>query len=202
MAIRFDESDARPMGRNASGVKGVGLTKGDSLVGMVVADPDATLLTATENGYGKRTPFGPNAAPGEVPTLPDSIGENGGENGDTEAEMPAPVVEASDDSSDDSNSGARYRTQNRGGKGLRDIKTTDRNGRVIGVASVTDADELLLMTSRGKLQRIRAAEVSTIGRNTQGVRIMSLDEGDTLMAIVRVPQEEGGDEVVAEGVTE
>ena len=65
MAIRFDESDARPMGRNSSGVKGVALTGDDELVGMVVADPDATLLTATENGYGKRTPFGPNAANGD-----------------------------------------------------------------------------------------------------------------------------------------
>ncbi len=64
MAIRFSEADARPMGRNTSGVKGIKLSKGDSLVGMVVADPDATLLTACTNGYGKRTPFGPNAAEG------------------------------------------------------------------------------------------------------------------------------------------
>jgi DNA gyrase subunit A len=206
MAIRFDESDARSMGRQASGVKGVKLMKGDSLVGMVVADPDATLLTATENGYGKRTPFGPNAAPGEVPTLADT-GENGEAEGEPEA-LPqsdtAPGVEPADDSTaedsaDDNNSGPRYRTQNRGGKGIRDIKTSERNGRVIGVASVTDADELLLMTSRGKLQRIRAVEINTIGRNTQGVRIMSMDEGDTLMAIVRVPIEEGGGEEEAEG---
>ena len=71
MAIRFNEADARPMGRNTSGVKGISLRKGDELVGMVVADPDATLLTACLNGYGKRTPFGPNAALGEVPTLPE-----------------------------------------------------------------------------------------------------------------------------------
>nr|WP_261342119.1 DNA gyrase subunit A [Botrimarina hoheduenensis] len=163
MAIRFSEADARSMGRNSSGVKGVSLGKGDSLVGMVVADPDATLLTATEKGYGKRTSFGPNAV--------------GDDDADTAAE-------------DDSSSSARYRTQNRGGKGLRDIKTTDRNGRVVGVVSVTDEDELLLMTARGKIQRIRAAEVSTIGRNTQGVKIMGLDGDDALMAIVRVPREE------------
>ena len=65
MAIRFSEADARPMGRNTSGVKGITLSKGDTLVGMVVADPDATLLTACQNGYGKRTPFGPNAAAGD-----------------------------------------------------------------------------------------------------------------------------------------
>lgn len=169
MAIRFAESDARPMGRNSSGVKGVSLQKGDELAGMVVADPNATLLTATEFGYGKRTPFGPNAT----------------SEGQPEASAPG--------SEDETNSSARYRTQNRGGKGLRDIKTTERNGRVIGVTSVTDADELLMITSRGKLQRIRAADVSTIGRNTQGVRIMSVDKGDTLTAIVRVPQEESDD---------
>ncbi len=161
MSIRFAESDARPMGRNSSGVKGVSLTKGDELVGMVVADPDATLLTATELGYGKRTFFGPNATDGENET-----------------------------SEDETSSSARYRTQNRGGKGVRDIKTTERNGPVVGVIRVDDDDELLMMTARGKLQRIRAADVSTIGRNTQGVRIMSLDEGDTITAIVRVPKEE------------
>jgi DNA gyrase subunit A len=74
---------------------------------------------------------------------------------------------------------------------LRDIKTTERNGPVISVAAVRDDDEILMMTARGKLQRIVAGEISTIGRNTQGVRIMSLDEGDTLAAIVQVPREEG-----------
>ena len=89
------------------------------------------------------------------------------------------------------NSSHRYRTQRRGGKGLRDIKTTDRNGPVVGVVSVTPDDEVLMMTARGKIQRIVAGDVSEIGRNTQGVRIMSLDEGDTLAAVVRVPHEEG-----------
>ena len=86
---------------------------------------------------------------------------------------------------------SRYRTQRRGGKGLRDIKTTDRNGPVIGIVSVRDDDELLMMTARGKIQRIAASDISVIGRNTQGVRIMSLDEGDTLAAIVPVPRDEG-----------
>src|SRR5205814_3061434 len=79
MAIRFNESDARPMGRNTSGVKGINLSKGDSVVGMVVAEPDATLLTACENGYGKRTPFGasevvvgPPVAEGEAPAEPET----------------------------------------------------------------------------------------------------------------------------------
>jgi DNA gyrase subunit A len=176
MAIRFSESDARPMGRNTSGVKGITLVGDDHLVGMVAVDPDATMLTACMNGYGKRTPFGANAAAAE-PASAD------GENGD----------ETSGDN-DEASSGFRYRTQKRGGKGLRDIKATDRNGPVIGIACIHDDDELIMMTSRGKLQRIKASDISTIGRNTQGVRIMNVDDDDTLAAIVRVPKEENGDE--------
>ena len=162
MAIRFLESDARPMGRNTSGVKGINLSKGDYLIGMVVADPEATLLTATEHGYGKRTMFG--------------VGQ---------------VEEGQEEEVSSSN---RYRTQNRGGKGLRDIKTTDRNGQVVSILPVNDSDEILLMTSRGKLQRIACNDIKTIGRNTQGVRIMSLDKDDSLAAVVRVPRDEDGEE--------
>lgn len=157
MAIRFPESDVRPMGRNATGVRGIHLDPSDQVVSMVVADPDATLLTVCQNGYGKRTPFGP-----------------GGE-----------IAEA-----DEVSAQARYRTQHRGGKGLRDIKTTSRNGKVVGAVRVTDEDEVIVITSRGKLQRIRAADIRIVGRNTQGVRIMSLEEGDTLAAVVRVPRDE------------
>ncbi len=168
MAIRFSESDARPMGRNTSGVKGISLSGDDEVIGMRVADPSATLLTACEKGYGKRTPFGPNVS---------DLAEDGEETGGS----------------------ARYRTQNRGGKGLRDIKTTERNGRVIGISSVNDDDELLLMTARGKIQRIKCSEIGVIGRNTQGVRIMKLKDDDTLATIVRVPRDEigSGDEEVA-----
>ncbi len=168
MAIRFSESDARPMGRNTSGVKGITLSDGDEVVGMRVADPSATLLTVCEKGYGKRTPFGPNIG---------DVNEDG----------------------EEASSSARYRTQKRGGKGLRDIKTTDRNGNVIGISSVNDDDELLLMTAKGKIQRIKCSEISTIGRNTQGVRIMRLKDDDTLATIVRVPRDELENE---EGVVE
>jgi len=193
MAIRFSEADARPMGRNASGVKGVSLSKDDALVGMVVADPDATLLTACQNGYGKRTPFGPNASallppPGETAPAPNEGGE--------------PASADGEPAEDETSSGFRYRTQNRGGKGLRDIKTTDRNGPVVSIVRVDDADELLMMTARGKIQRIKASDVSVIGRNTQGVRIMTLDEGDSLTAVVRVPKEENGEEEAVEATTE
>jgi DNA gyrase subunit A len=172
MAIRFPQEDARPMGRNSSGVKGVSLKGDDELVGMVVADPDATLLTACEHGYGKRTPFGPGGAEAETED----------ENGDDNA----------------GSSTARYRTQKRGGLGVRDIKATTRNGKVIGIVRCTDDDDVLMMTARGKIQRIACSDISVIGRNTQGVRIMSLDDGDTLAAVKRVPKEEnGGDEAEA-----
>jgi DNA gyrase subunit A len=176
------------MGRNTSGVKGIGLVGDDSVVGMVVADPEATLLTVCEKGYGKRTNFGPNEAvvrEGEAPAEPSA---EGGEEDDV-ASTPA-AEETIDDETDEGPSGQRYRAQRRGGKGLRDIKTTERNGRVIGIVRVDDRDEVLMMTARGKLQRIAAADISVIGRNTQGVRIMSLDEGDSLVAVVRVPPEE------------
>jgi DNA gyrase subunit A len=100
--------------------------------------------------------------------------------------------DAAEDDSGESSSN-RYPTKGRGTMGVRDIKTTDRNGPVVAIEVVRDSDELLLMTARGKIQRIRARDVSVIGRNTQGVRIMSLDEGDTLVAVVRVPPDEAGE---------
>ena len=185
MAIRFNQSDARPMGRNTSGVKGMSLLAGDSVVGMVVAEPDATLLTVCQNGYGKRTLFGPNeSVEGEVPA------DDDGDTTSSESPLTESTAATDADADESTSSSNRYRSQRRGGKGVRDIKATDRNGPVIGIVSVTDRDELLLMTTGGKLQRVRAAEISVIGRNTQGVRIMSLDDGDTLAAVVRVPREE------------
>jgi len=177
MAIRFPESDARPMGRDTSGVRGIKLGAGDRLAGMVVADPDATMLTICEHGYGKRTPFGAGTpVAGPAP---------GDENEAAEAE---PVTdEAAAEDGESESSGMRYRTQHRGGKGIRDIKTTARNGQVVAVVAVRDEDQVLMMTARGKIQRVNVREVKPIGRNTQGVRIMRLDDGDTLAAVVPVP---------------
>ena len=192
MAIRFNESDARPMGRNTSGVKGINLSKNDQLVAMVVADPEATLLTACQNGYGKRTPFGPNE-PVDEPPPADAEGEEGAvEPAGEAAPAPEPATEAETEEagSEEASSSQRYRTQRRGGKGLRDIKTTNRNGPVVSAVSVVDGDEVLMITAGGKLQRIKVSDVSLVGRNTQGVRIMTLDEADTLAAVVRVPLEE------------
>jgi DNA gyrase subunit A len=197
-AIRFAETDARSMGRNTSGVKGIRLKKGDSVIGMVVADPEATLLTVCEQGYGKRTWFGA----GEKLTSVEDDENGANENGDapdaadsTPADVSAENVDTENgDGGDEVASSHSYRTQRRGGGGLMDIKTTKRNGPVIGIVPVTDDDELLMMTSRGKIQRVAAKEINIIGRNTQGVRIMNVDEGDTLTAIVKVPKEDIIDE--------
>jgi DNA gyrase subunit A len=197
MAIRFKQSDARPMGRGTSGVKGIRLMSNDSVVGMVVVDPEATLLTVCANGYGKRTPFGPNMTEepgGQSHPIDDESGEEDLNQPEdhAEAEVEEPEEQHEGAEGEDRSSQRSYRTQGRGGKGVHDIKTTARNGPVIGICRVYDADELMMMTARGKLQRVSASDISVIGRNTQGVKIMSLDEGDTLVAIKRVPQEESG----------
>ena len=192
-AVRFRLAAVRASGRDAQGVRGIKLRSGDWCVGMVVADPDATLLTVCQNGYGKRTPIGPNSLPegtaeGEVS---DEAAAPGGEE---EAEPPVgqalagEAIEADEDTGD--SSAYRYPTKGRGTMGVRDIKTTPRNGPVVAIEVVRDSDELLLMTARGKIQRIRASEISVIGRNTQGVRLMSLEEGDAVVAVVRVASEE------------
>lgn len=197
MAIRFAQSDARSMGRNTRGVKGISLKKGDSVVGMVVADPETDLLSVCENGYGKRTPFGLMEPASEVE------GEGGPvpEGDEAEEETPTeetPVVEDQVEESevdgegddDEQKSGMMYRRQKRGGKGLRNMRCTPRNGDVVDIINVAEDDEVLMVTANGKIQRIRARDVSQIGRNTQGVTVIRLDEGDTLVSIARVSQEE------------
>ena len=189
MAIRFSEADVRSMGRNTSGVKGISLKSKDEVVGMVVADPNTTLLTACEFGYGKRTPFG---AGDEIKPI-EAVAEGGAEGSEDEEDLDTPVVDESPEVEDDVSSSNRYRTQRRGGKGTIDIKTSKRNGRVVSITPVDDSDELIMMSARGKIQRVLASDISVIGRNTQGVRIMGLDEGDTLTAIVRVPPDDDSD---------
>jgi DNA gyrase subunit A len=144
-----------------------------------------------ENGFGKRTPFGP----GEV-------AENGDDDEAVESEaVEAPRPEstaaelidetpAGDESEETVKSAMSYRRQRRGGKGVRNIKTSERNGKVVDITAVHDEDEVLMVTAGGIIQRIRAGEISRIGRNTQGVRIIRLDDGDKLVSLARVPPEE------------
>lgn len=178
MCIRFSSEDARAMGRATRGVKGIKLSANDQVVGMVVAEESASLLTVCENGYGKRTPIGPNEAQSDEPEAEEeteSLEEENGAEGEEEVSKYTGNI--------------RYRRQNRGGKGLRDIKTTKRNGKVIDILAVADEDEVLMVTSLGKIQRVRASDISQVGRNTQGVRVIRLDDEDKLVSIARIPAE-------------
>ncbi len=192
MAIRFDEAQARAMGRNTRGVKGINLAAGDGVVGMVVTDPEGYLLTVCENGYGKRTPFGPNTA-GDQPAEAEEAVEEDAAPAAEEEETEAPEGEGADA---ETRSGMKYRKQRRGGKGLRDIKTSDRNGPVIGVISVRDGDDIMLITVQGMVNRTHVDEIRKVGRNTQGVRIMDLREGDKIASIAKIAREndEGAEE--------
>ncbi|HOP75956.1 MAG TPA: DNA gyrase subunit A [Thermogutta sp.] len=189
MAIRFRESDVRPMGRAATGVKGITLAPNDRVVGVVVAEPDACLLTVCANGYGKRTPFGPNSEDEgeELHEDLDEVTEGTDELAAKSEELSE--EDETDDDRDEPGSQYCYRTQRRGGKGIRDIKTGGRNGPVVGIVAVHDDDEVLMMTAKGKIQRIRANEIRKTGRNAKGVRLMTLDEGDQIVAVKRIPAE-------------
>ena len=178
-AIRFDEADARKLGRNTRGVKGINLTEGDEVVGMVVTDPAGALLTVCENGYGKRTPFGPNTA--------------GEPEGEAETEDAAPSEEPAGETgeaAEETRSSYRYRKQRRGGKGIRDIITSERNGSVVGIASVRDEEDIMLITTQGMVNRTHVNEIRMVGRNTQGVRVMNLSEGDKIASMAKVAREE------------
>ena len=186
MAIRFGESDARPMGRNTKGVKGIGLGKDDELIGMVVADPDGFLLTVCEKGFGKRTPFGANTL-GEVAEDELAEGDVPATAEDTPA-AEAPVEEGSEEVVDKSS--MRYRKQRRGGKGVKDVRVTDKNGPVIAIAAVRPGDEIMLITSQGMVTRSKIDEIRSVGRNTQGVRVMNCNEGDKLVTMAKIAQED------------
>ncbi len=181
MAIRFSHTDARSMGRNTRGVRGIALSGSDTAIGMVVADPSMMLLTVCEHGYGKRTAFGPGETEGldsEEPEI-DDVEPEQLEATETDEQDGEAVVR----------SGGQYRRQRRGGKGVRDIRTTKRNGRVVDAVAVSDSDDVLMVTAGGKIQRLRAGDISQIGRNTQGVRVITLDEDDLLVSVARIPGE-------------
>jgi DNA gyrase subunit A len=191
MSIRFSHQDARAMGRATRGVRGITLTGDDAVVGMVVADPQMSLLTACLKGYGKRTNFGPGVLADDEPEpeIDDVEAAEAAGAAPQAAETPEPEEPEAVEGTPGYSGNMRYRRQRRGGKGLRDIRTTPRNGPVIDILAVSEDDEVLMVTAGGKIQRIRAREISLIGRNTQGVRIMRLDDDDTLVSLARIPSE-------------
>jgi DNA gyrase subunit A len=145
-AIRFSESEVRPMGRVTRGVKGITLRDSDTVVGMDPVREDADLLVITEHGFGKRTPL------------------------------------------------SEYRDQSRGGKGIKTIKVTEKNGPIVGIKVVQDDDELMIINAEGIVIRIAVRDVSRVGRDTQGVRVMRLGENDRIVAIARVVNKDEDDE--------
>ena len=184
MAIRFGESDVRSMGRNSTGVWGIKLnkTKEDYLVGMVVADPDGYLLTLCENGYGKRTPFGGNTA-GEVAEEEEAATEE-------TSETPEPATTAEGEEAEvQDKSAMRYRKQRRGGKGVKDVKVTAKNGPVVGMIGVRDGDEIMVITEQGMVVRTAVEAIRIVGRNTQGVKIMTPNEGDRIKTMAKLASE-------------
>lgn len=190
MAIRFGEADVRAVGRSARGVKGITLGASDEVVGMLVADPAGLLLTICENGYGKRTPFGANQ----------ELGANGEVLEDEFPEEPAaitvqePSAEGDAETSEETDpSNMRYRLQRRGGKGVKDVRVTAKNGKVVGIASVRDGDEIMLITKDGMVTRTKVETIRIVGRNTQGVRVMNPKEGDSIVALAKVAQENVGE---------
>ena len=164
-AIRFDENDVRPMGRNATGVRGMNLGEKDYIVGMattikpeakavakegdvapevadLVPEKGSLILSVTENGYGKRTPAD------------------------------------------------EYRLTNRGGKGVINVKTTERNGKVVGISQVTEKSEVMLISQYGKIIRIESKFIRESGRSAQGVRLLNIEPGDRVAAAVVIPPDE------------
>lgn len=195
MAIRFSQADARSMGRDTTGVRGIKLVKDDVVIGMVLADPLTSLLTVCENGYGKRTPIGIGGAVAEDGAAEESeSGDGAAEAAGSDEDAPEEEAVAEGDDSEESDapdegavSSSQYRRQKRGGKGVKDIKTTKRNGSAVKILAVSEQDEVLMVTATGKIQRIRAGDISEIGRNTQGVRVIRLEDEDKLVSVARIP---------------
>jgi len=163
-AVRFDENDVRPMGRTARGVRGMNLVAGQQVIAMLVAPAEATegaqastvdsegnpiptsVLTATENGFGKRTPIG------------------------------------------------EYTRHGRGTKGMIAIQTSERNGKVVAAALVSPEDQIMLITTGGILVRTRVSEIREMGRATQGVTLINVDEGTRLSGLQRIAESDSDEE--------
>lgn len=144
-AVRFEESEVRAMGRTARGVRGMTLPDDGEVISLIVADPEAQILTACENGYGKRT-----------------------------------LV-------------SEFPTKGRGGKGMLAIRTSERNGKLMGVVQVKDGNEIMLISDQGTMVRTRVDEVSVMGRDTQGVTLIRLGEGEHLVGIERIEEVSSAD---------
>jgi len=150
-AMRFSEENVRTMGRTAAGVRGIKMPPEGVVIALIVIG-DGEILTATQNGYGKRT------------------------------------------NSED------YPCKGRGGQGVIDIKTSERNGPVIGAVQVREDDQIMMISDAGTLVRTAVSEVSTLGRNTQGVRLIKVGEDEKLVEIAAIDEDDAGDDPAGEDV--
>jgi len=171
-AVRFDENDVRPMGRTARGVRGMNLAEGQEVIAMLVAPAEiaegtpvsaddavsdaapSSVLTATENGFGKRTPI------------------------------------------------AEYTRHGRGTKGMIAIQTSERNGKVVAAALVSPEDQIMLITTGGVLVRTRVSEIREMGRSTQGVTLINVDEGTHLSGLQRIAESDSDDDELGDEQSE
>lgn len=149
-AIRFPERDIREMGRMAAGVRGIQLGKKDEVIAMEIVDKRAMILSVTDLGFGKKTPY------------------------------------------------AEYRLQSRGGKGIINVKVTERNGKIVNILTVQDQDEIIIVTTGGMVVRLPVNQIRTAGRNTQGVRLVRLKPGHHVAAAARVVEKEGSSQQTGE----
>jgi DNA gyrase subunit A len=150
-AVRFDENDVRPMGRTARGVRGMNLEESQLVIAMLVAQNEQqSVLTATENGFGKRTPI------------------------------------------------TEYTRHGRGTKGMIAIQTSERNGKVVAATLVEPADEIMMITTGGVLIRTRVAEIREMGRATQGVTLIAVENGTKLSGLQRIAESDAEDDHGAE----
>ncbi|WP_127715464.1 DNA gyrase subunit A [Halobacteriovorax sp. HLS] len=150
--IRFDESDARPMGRVSQGVKGINIGDDEKIIGMELIDDTVEILSITENGYGKRT------------------------------------------------AASQYRKQTRGGKGILAMRLTEKNGEIKQIKPVSDKDDLMVITDKGQVVRTKISGISLMGRATQGVRIIKLKEGESVVSVEKIiePDEDDSIETTSE----
>jgi DNA gyrase subunit A len=144
-SVRFSETDVRAMGRTAGGVRGMRISDNQRVISMIKVEEGGSILTATENGYGKRT----------------NVND--------------------------------YPLKGRGGQGVISIQSNERNGKIIGAVQVQENDEIMMITNNGTLVRIAVSDVSEMGRNTQGVRLIRLSQDEKLVEVEKIEALSGDD---------
>jgi DNA gyrase subunit A len=177
MSIRFDASDVRPMGRDTRGVRGIDLREGDFVIGMDVIEDLATqqVLCISANGFGKRTPL-----------LKPAGGEGSGDEGARMSEPPPDALPATNEIEER----ASWRKQSRGGLGVLALDASERNGNLVSLRIVRPEDQIMVITNGGQIIRTHVSQVREAGRNTQGVRILRVSEGEHVVAVEPVAEDD------------